>query len=272
MLKFYICPPSLLGQYQLGRPEDEVPPGRQVCEHRCRFREGLRFWTQNLGDWASKKNSVASFNSYICGILLLLKGRQLKSKGTPFFSQPSVSEEELKDAHFEFSKGGNVQITFIISLTSLKFRFGKKLVEGWKCKTNFFLLPEWEWSTAAVGCGVRSQVVFSFRARTWHWALQGILVTYLASKYKLVHKTMDYLGSYPKGNTVRCEYKEKFFDMTYFGEELSSIFIKMKKGIRKPDDRQEQALVNDRCVGCSASPALPVCSFSFPLRFSVISV
>lgn len=99
-----------------------------------------------------------------------------------------------------------------------------------------------------------------FQSQDLTWALPGILLTYLASKYKLVHKTMDYLWSYPKGNSVRCEYKEKFFDMTYFGEELSSIFIKMKNGIRKPEDRQEQALVNDRCVGCSASPALSVCA------------
>lgn len=79
---------------------------------------------------------------------------------------------------------------------------------------------------------------------------------------------MDYLWSYPKGNTVRCEYKENFFDMTYFWGEFSSIVIKMKTGIRKPEDR---ASAGERPVcQCSASPALPGCVH--PPHFSVISI
>lgn len=53
----------------------------------------------------------------------------------------------------------------------------------------------------------------SLRGGTWRWALQGILLTSSASRYKLGHKTVKYLWSYPKGNPVRCEYKEKVFDM-----------------------------------------------------------
>lgn len=50
-----------------------------------------------------------------------------------------------------------------------------------------------------------------------------------------------------------------------------SKFMKMRKGICKPEDRH-QALVNVSCVLCNTNPDLPVCSFAVPFHSSVISV
>lgn len=80
---------------------------------------------------------------------------------------------------------------------------------------------------------------------------------------------MEYL--WPKGNTLRCEYKENFFDVVHLSGEFSSKFMKMRKGICKPEDRR-QAIVNVSCVLSNTNPDVPVCSFSVLFHSSVISV
>lgn len=81
---------------------------------------------------------------------------------------------------------------------------------------------------------------------------------------------MDYLWSYPKGNTVRCEYKENFFDMSSFWGELSSVFIKMKNGIRKPEDRASAG--EQPMCRAQHKPGSACVLIFLPLHFSVISI